>query len=312
MYKFVITRLIGIIPIVLGVVFITFTIMSLTPGDPGRLILGNTATQESVDDMNRQLGYDQPFFLRFATYVKNAVTKLDLGKSYINQKPVFDEIFLRFPTTLKMGTLAVLFSALIGIPLGIVSAVKQYSILDASSTFLALFLASIPSFWFGMMLIRWFAVQIRIFPTNGIESWLGFVLPTITMAFPGSASLLRMTRTTMLETIRQDYIRTARAKGASEKTVILNHALKNALLPIITSLGMTFGALLGGTVIVETVFGLPGLGTLIINAIRMKDVPMVMAATIFLATIFCIIILVVDILYAFIDPRIKAAFSGKR
>jgi peptide/nickel transport system permease protein len=162
------------------------------------------------------------------------------------------------------------------------------------------------------MLIRLFSVRLGWLPTNGLETWKGLVLPVITMALPASAGLMRMTRTTMLETIRQDYIRTVRAKGAPESIVILRHALKNALLPVVTGLGLTFGGLLGGSIIVEMVFGLPGLGTLTINAIRMKDVPQVLASTIFLATIFCTIILIIDILYAFIDPRIKASFSGRR
>ena len=302
----------SIIPIVLGVTFITFTIISFTPGNPGRLMLGLTATQEAVDDMNRQLGYDQPFFIRFFNYVKNAVTKFDFGISYANRKPVVGQITSRFPTTFTLALTSVICSGLIGISLGILSAVRQYSLADTAVTFFALFMASVPGFWLGMMLIRTFSLKLGWFPTSGLESWHGLVLPVITLALPSSAGLMRMTRTTLLETIRQDYVRTARAKGAPEKTVILRHALKNAILPIITSLGLGFGASLGGTVVIESVFGLPGLGLLILDAIRKKDVPLVLATTIFLATIFCVCVLVVDLLYAVMDPRIKAKFASGR
>ena len=174
---------------------------------------------------------------------------------------------------------------------------------------MAMFFAAIPGFWLGMMLIYFFSYKIPIFPTHGADSWDGFVLPIITMTLGGAASLLRLTRSTMLETIRADYIRTARAKGASQKIVIWRHALKNALLPIITVLGMQFGGLLGGAVITETVFAIPGLGMHIVTAIRQKDVPVVMSGTLFLAALFCIIMLLVDLLYAFIDPRIRAKYS---
>ena len=312
MLRYVIFRLLLIIPIILGVTFITFSIISFTPGDPGRLILGVNATQEAVDELNHTLGYDRPFIVQFFNYVKNAVTRFDFGRSYNNDKPVVGEILIRFPITLRIAMFSVAVSALIGIPIGILSAVRQYSLLDNVTTFFALLFAAIPAFWLGMMLIILFSLKLRWLPSNGVETWLSYILPTITMALPPGASLLRITRTTMLETIRQDYIRTARAKGAPERRVIFKHALRNALLPVITYLGVIFAMMLGGTVIIEAVFGVPGLGTLIINAIRMKDIPLVMATTIFLASIFCIIIMCIDILYGFIDPRVKARFSRRR
>lgn len=309
MYKYVIKRLLFTIPVLLGVTFIVFTIMALTPGDPGRLILGQTARQEAVDQLNHELGYDQPFFTRFFNYIKDIVTKFDFGVSYRTQQPVFDEIWARFPFTLRLAVFSIIFSSLIGVSLGILSAVKQYTFIDTFSTVMAMFFAAIPGFWLGMMLIYFFSYKIPIFPTHGADSWDGFVLPIITLTLGGAASLLRLTRSTMLETIRADYIRTARAKGASQKIVIWRHALKNALLPIITVLGMQFGGLLGGAVITETVFAIPGLGMHIVTAIRQKDVPVVMSGTLFLAALFCIIMLLVDLLYAFIDPRIRAKYS---
>ena len=309
MAKFIALRVLAMVPILLGVTFIVFGILSLTPGDPGRLILGQNATQQAVADLNHQLGYDKPFFVRFLNFVVNGATKFDFGKSYRSQKPVVSEIILSFPTTLKLATFSVILSAMIGIPLGILSAVKQYSIADTLATVTSLFLAAIPMFWLGMVLILIFALYLKWLPSNGVDSWESYILPTITLSLPSMAMLLRMSRSTMLETIRQDYIRTARAKGAPERQVIFKHALKNALLPVITVLGMNFGFLLGGAVVIETIFSMSGLGTMVLEGIRMKDVPIVMGSTLFLATIFSLIMLLIDLLYGFIDPRIRARFS---
>ena len=308
MHKYILKRLLLLIPTLIGVVLIVFSIMELIPGTPARLILGAFSPQEAVDQLNEELGYNRPFVVRFSDYALNAM-RGQFGNSYITRKPVSGEIFSRFPTTLRLAIIAVVVSALIGIPMGILSAVKQYSSVDIISTGVALLLAAIPGFWLGLMLILTFSLNLGWLPTSGIGSIRHFILPTITMCLPGSASIMRMTRSTMLETIRQDYIRTARAKGASEKRVILNHALKNALLPVITSLGMRFGGMLGGTILIESVFGMPGLGTLVVNAIRQKDIPLVMGTVIFLAVLFCLIMLSVDLIYAYIDPRIKAKYT---
>lgn len=307
MHKYVGRRLILLIPILLGVTFIVFSIMALTPGDPARLILGQNAPQDAVDQLNHELGFDRPFLVRYVNYIKNAVQG-DFGKSYRTDRPVFEEIFSRFPTTLKLAISGVMVAIMIGIPLGILSAVKQYSAMDLISTVSAMFMAAIPGFWLALMLILLFSLKLGLLPSNGIGSIKHYIMPTITLSLVSAAGLLRLTRTTMLETIRQDYIRTARSKGAEERIVIWKHALKNALLPVITVVGMNFGALLGGTILIEHVFAMPGLGTLVITAIRMKDVPQVMAAVLFLATLFCVIMLAVDILYAYIDPRIKARY----
>lgn len=308
MYKYVLKRLALLIPIILGVTFIVFSIMSLTPGDPGRLILGTSAPQEAIDQLNHKLGFDEPFLIRYVDYIKNAVQG-DFGNSYRTNKPVFEEIFSRFPTTLKLAILGVLTSIIIGIPIGILSAVKQYSKLDIISTTAAMLMASIPGFWLGLMLIILFSLKLGWLPSNGIGSVANYILPTITLALPSAANIIRLTRSTMLETIRQDYIRTARSKGATEKTVIWKHALRNALLPVITVIGMDFGALLGGTILIESIFSIPGLGMLMLTAIRMKDIPQVMAAVLFLASLFCIIMLLVDLIYAYIDPRLRSQYA---
>ncbi|MBC8536236.1 ABC transporter permease subunit [Feifania hominis] len=311
MFKYILKRLLITIPILLCVVFIVFTIMQFTPGDPASSILGATATQEQKDQLNHELGYDQPFFTRFFNYVGN-ILKGDFGTSYRSKQPVVDEIATRFPTTLKLALFSMLISAAIGITLGVVSAVKQYSPLDTTLTVLALFFAAVPGFWLGLMLIMFFAVTLGILPTSGMDSWRSMILPLITLSAGGIASLLRITRSAMLETIRQDYIRTARAKGASEKIVILRHALKNALLPVITVLGMNFSGMLGGAVIAETVFAMPGVGQYVVEGIRQKNDPVVLTSTLLLATLFCLIMLAIDIIYAFVDPRIKARISTKK
>lgn len=312
MIRYVVRRVLLLIPIALGVSFIVFTIMNLTPSDPARIILGEMAEPDAIRQLNEQLGYYDPFFIRYGRYVWDAVTKLDFGNSYSSQKPVFQEIFVRFPNTLRLAFLGVLCSAVIGIPLGILSAVKQYSTIDTVTRVMSMLLAATPVFWLGMILMLVFSLKLGWLPPFGVDTWKHFVLPVATLAIPYAAQLLRLTRSTMLETLTQDYVRTARAKGASERRVVFKHALKNAMLPIITILGMNFGHQLGGTVLIESVFSIPGLGTLIVSAIRLKDIPQVMASTIFLALIFTTIILIVDLLYAFIDPRIKAKYAKTR
>lgn len=309
MPKYILKRLLLTIPVLLGAIFIVFSIMSLTPSDPGTLILGITAKPEDIAALNAEFGYDQPFLIRFFTYIKDIVLHFDFGSSYRTRTPVFTEILARFPTTFKLALFSMALSSILGVTLGILSAVKQYSFTDSFLTVIAMFFAAIPGFWLGLMLMLKFSLELNWFPPSGIETWRSFVLPTITLSLGGAAGILRLTRTTMLEAIRQDYIRTARAKGASERSVIWNHALKNAMLPVVTSLGMNFGSSLGGAIIIETVFGMPGLGTHIVDAIRQKDVPVVMASTLFLAVLFCLIMLVVDLLYAFIDPRIRSRMS---
>ncbi|QOV18703.1 ABC transporter permease [Blautia liquoris] len=308
MKKYVLKRIAMMIPILIGVSFIVFTIMSFTPGDPARLILGQSAPQESVNKLHHEMGLDDPFAVRYFRYMKDAVQG-DFGTSYRTSRPVFEEIFARFPITLKLSLVSIVLVVVIGIPLGILSAIKQYSILDMICTVSAMLMASVPGFWLGLMMILLFSLKLGWLPSNGVGTPAHYIMPAIALSLPIAAEVLRMTRSAMLETIRQDYIRTARSKGATEKIVIWRHALKNALLPIVTVIGSEFGGLLGGTILIESVFAIPGLGSLVVNSIRTKDVPQVMAATMFIALIFCVVLLLVDILYAFIDPRIKARYE---
>lgn len=310
MGKYIGKRLLYMILVLLGVAFLVFAILSLTPGDPGTIILGVTASPDDIAALNHEFGYDQPFLIRFFDYIRGIVCHLDLGTSYQSREPVITDIAARFPNTLLLTILSMTVSAIIGITLGVISAVRKYSVLDHFCVITALVFASIPGFWLGLMLIMGFALQLRILPSFGADDLIHFILPTITVAAGSAASILRLTRSAMLETIRQEYIKTAKAKGASERRIIWKHAMRNAMLPVVTTLGTNFGASLGGAIIAETVFAMPGMGMLITTAIRQKDIPVVMGSTLFLAFLFSLIILLVDILYAFIDPRIMAKYKN--
>lgn len=307
MHKYIIKRLLLLIPVILGVTFIVFFIMYLTPGDPAKIALGENAPQEQVDKMREEMGLNDHFLVQYARFVGKAVTG-DFGRSYDTKKPVFEEVFSRFPATLKLTIAGIIIAVLIGIPVGIISATKQYSILDYSTMILALLGVSMPNFWLGLMLILFFSVRYGMLPSGGSGTMAHLILPAITLGTGVAAIITRMTRSSMLEVIRQDYIRTARAKGVAENVVINKHALKNALIPIVTVIGLQFGYLLGGAVLTETVFTWPGVGRLLVEAIKRKDTPTVLASVVFLSVTFSIVNLFVDILYAYLDPRIKSQY----
>ena len=308
MHKYVLRRLLLLIPVLLGVSLLVFTIMSLTPGDPAQLILGENAPKEAILKLREEMGLNDPFLVQYFRYVGKAVLG-DFGRSYTTGREVFGEIFSRFPNTLILAVIGIIISVCIGIPVGIISATRQYSFLDSFSMILALLGVSMPVFWLGLMLILTFSVKLGLLPSGGFDGLKSLILPSITLGVGSAAIITRMTRSSMLEVIRQDYIRTARAKGVAEKVVINKHALKNALIPIITVVGLQFGGLLGGAVLTESVYSWPGVGRLMVDAIRQKDTPTVLAAVIFLATTFSVVNLLVDILYAYVDPRIKSQYK---
>lgn len=310
MYRFIIKRLLLVLPLLLGVVIIVFSIVNMIPGDPGRIILGASAEQSAVDALNHELGYDQPFLIRLFNYLKTIVTQFEFGSSYTSGKPVVDEIAANFSYTFRFTLMGTFLYIMIGIPLGVMSAIKQYSLGDNIVRIMAMFIASFPGFWMGMLGILFFSLELGWLPSNGVDTWKHYILPVAVFGITHSASLLRLTRTTMLEAIRQDYVRTARAKGASERTVIWKHAFRNAMLPLIMTIGVSFGTMMGGTVLLESIFSMPGLGSLALSAIRNKDIPLVMATTIFLAAIFCLMVLIVDIVSAFADPRVRAKYTA--
>lgn len=309
MIKYTIKRLLSIIPMLACVILLVFFLINLMPGDPGRTILGLSASQEAVDEMNEQLGYNKPILTRLGSYLKQVFLHFDFGTSYTSGKPVINEIMLNFRYTLRLTVLCTLVQMALAVPLGILAAVKQYSAYDNIIRVLAILMSSMPSFWISMCAILLFALVLGILPSHGVDTWKGYILPVgINFLLSGSA-LIRMTRTIMLETIRQDYVRTARAKGCREWTINLKYAFANAALPIITSIGLSFGSMLGGMVIYESVFSMPGLGTLAMGAVNAKDVPTVMGTTIFFAVIFSVIVVLVDLIGAWLDPRVRAKYT---
>jgi len=308
MHKFIFKRLGMMVPVLLGVMFIIFTLTYITDGDPVRIILGEQATEEDMIALREQLGLDQPFLVQFGRYVGNTL-QLDFGMSFASRRPVFTEIIARFPNTMQLAFMSVLVAVCLGIPLGIISATKQYSIFDNVATIIGLLGFSIPNFWLGLMLILTFSVQLGWFPSSGFDTPLHWILPSFTIGVSSAAIIMRMTRSSMLEVIRQDYIRTARAKGQKMSKIIFNHALKNALIPVITVVGLQFGALLGGAILTETIYSIPGLGRFMVEAIRMRDYPVIQGGVLLIAITFSIINLLVDILYAFVDPRIRSQYK---
>jgi peptide/nickel transport system permease protein len=309
MIRYVVKRFLMLIPLVLCITFVVYGLMSLAPGDPASIMLPSNAPQEQKDALNHKLGYDRPFLVKYADFVYNLVFKGDFGISYRTQQPIINEFKTRLPISVTLAFTSLTLAACIGIPLGVLSAVKQYSLLDTIPSVMALTLSAVPSFWFGMMLIYFLAYRLGLFPSygmGGIEHW---VLPTLTIAVVYAAEILRYTRSSMLETIRADYVRTARAKGVAERTVIWKHAMKNGLLPVVTLLGSSFGAQIGGAIVTENLYNLPGLGTLTLLSINMRDTPTVVATSVIFATLYNIILILVDLMYAFIDPRIKAKYS---
>lgn len=309
MTKYIIRRLILIIPILLGVSFILFCIMNLTPGDPAQLLLGETYTEESLEMLREELGLNDGFFERYFDYLIG-VLQGDFGESYRTRNPVFEDVFDRFPHTLNITLLAVAIQVVIGLVVGIISAVKQYSALDNISQAITLILASVPDFWLGLMLLILFSVKLGLLPMSGVESYSGYILPAFAAAMSGMANLIRMTRSTMLDVLRMDYVQTARAKGVPERKVVMKHALRNALLPVVTLVGVNMSWLLGGTIVIEQVFNIPGIGSLMIASIRGKDTPVVMGTVVFIALLSCLINLITDLIYAFVDPRVKSQIKG--
>ena len=305
MAKYILKRLLCLIPVIFGIALLIFYIMDQAPADPAAIILGDAATEESIAQLREELGLNDPFFVRFFRYIFDALQG-DFGRSYLTNVRVVDEIAVRFPVTLKLAVFGILLSLLIGIPVGIVSAVRQYSFLDYSSMLCTLVLTSMPGFWLGMLMLLLFSLKLGWFPSTGAEGFISFILPTITVSSRSMANIARMTRATMLEVLSQDYIRTARAKGAPERRVIFKHSLKNALIPVITVAGTNFGSLMGGAVLIETVFSMPGLGTLLVTAVRSQNIPVVMGCVLVIAVCFSLINLVVDLLYTFLDPRLKS------
>ncbi|EFC91161.1 binding-protein-dependent transport systems inner membrane component [Dethiosulfovibrio peptidovorans DSM 11002] len=308
MIKYVARRVLALVPVLFGVAFIVFTLLYITPGDPAKLALGQQATDEALQEFRDRNGLDDPFLVQFGRYISNAVFRGDIGRSYVTKRPVSSEIMDTFKVTLRLAVFSMAISIVLGIPFGIISAIKQYSIFDSITMVLALVGISMPVFWLGLLLILLFSVHLGWFPSSGMGSFAAMVLPSLSLSAQGVAIITRMTRSSMLEVVRQDYIRTARAKGQKESVVIWRHALPNALIPVVTVIGIHFGYLLGGAVLTESVFSIPGVGRLMVEAIKMRDYPIVQGGVLYIAIAYSLVNLLVDLVYGWIDPRIKAQY----
>ncbi|WP_333659801.1 nickel ABC transporter permease [Meiothermus cerbereus] len=304
MTTYIARRLLTVIPTLLGVLLAVFLMVRLAPGDPAQLLAGEFATPETLADIRQRFGLDQPWHVQLGLYAANVV-RGDLGQSVRTRKPVTYELRQYFPNTLRLTLGAMLVALLIGIPAGIIAATRPGTIFDLLAMLGALIGVSMPVFWFGLMAILIFSVQLGWFPVAGTGTLWHLVLPAITLGTGTAAILARMTRSAMLEVLSQDYIRTARAKGLAGRVVVFKHALRNALIPVVTITGLQFGGLLEGAVITETVFAWPGIGQLLVGSILARDYPVVQGAVLLIAMVFILINLIVDLLYGAIDPRIR-------
>lgn len=312
MLKFIGTRLLFLIPVVLGVIIIAFTLSYFMPGDPVINHLGKNYTQEEYDEVQHEMGLDQPYVVQLGKYIWGVVTRFDLGTSYDTGRDVTAAIGDRVWVTIKLGLLSCGFIALIGIPFGIICAVKQYSLADNVVTVLSIFLASMPNFWLAMVAMILFSLHLGWLPASGLTTWKHYILPVVCNGLSVVAVVTRMTRSSMLEVIRQDYIRTARAKGLKEGVIIRKHALSNALIPIITVMGFEVSSVIGGSVVIESIFSIAGIGSLMVEAINSRDYPSIVGITVIISIFVCILNLIVDLVYAVADPRIKGQFAGEK
>jgi len=304
LYRYIISRLIQALPTLLGIIILMFILVRVLPGDPARLIAGLEASEEDVERIRELLGLNKPLYLQFIDYF-TSLLRGDLGKSIKFGTPVINEIMARFPYTVQLAIVSELFAVLIGIPLGIISAINPYSKTGYISTVVSLIGSSMPIYWLGLMLIALFSVQLKILPSHGAETPKHIILPALTLATLLMGNIVRITKASMIEAMESNHVITARSKGLSERVVILRHGLRNAMIPIVTIMGIQLGSLLGGAILTETVFAWPGIGLLLVDSIFYRDYPLIQGIIIFFATIFILLNIIVDILYAYIDPRIR-------
>lgn len=306
MLKYIFKRILSLIPTLIGVSFIVFTLLYFTPGDAVTATMGATAPKEAMEAARESLGLNDPFFIQYGRFLKNALLHFDLGKSYITGNSVTETLAQVFPNTLKLAFFSLSIALFFGIGLGIFSAVKKYSVWDQISMIFGLIGLAMPIFWSGLLLILLFSVRWGLLPSSGFASFKYMILPGMALGLQSTAVILRQTRSSMLDVLDQDYIRTARAKGVKENKVIIVHALRNALIPVITSIGLQMGSLLGGSVLTETIFSIPGIGRIMVESIKTRDYPLILGGVLFIALAYCLISLLVDILYSLVDPKIRS------
>jgi peptide/nickel transport system permease protein len=311
---YVVRRLIALLPVLLVVSTVGFFLIYLTPGDPAAVMLGPDATQDDIENLRAQMGLNRPLHVQLLRWYSRML-RGDLGDSIFLQRPVLQAIFERLEPTVLLTTMALVVAIAIGVPAGVVSAVRRNSWMDQAAMGVALFGVSVPGFWLGLNLILFFSVYLGLFPVAGYvplaesvaRAVRSLVLPALTLGIGGSALIARMTRSSMLEVMGQDYVRTARAKGNRERRVILRHALRNAMIPTITVIGLALGGLLAGAIVTETVFALPGVGRLVISSVQRRDYPVIQGVLMFIASIYVLVNLLIDVIYVYLDPRVKYA-----
>lgn len=312
MGKYILKRLLWLIPVMVGVITIVFAITIFMPGDPAASLLDQNATAEQIAEVHHRLGLDRPVLERWANYVVGVFTRFDFGTSYTTMQPVRDEVLAKLPYTIILAFASTFFAFMLGVPLGILGALKQYTFIDAAILFLSVLFVSMPNFWLAMMLITQFSVKMNLLPAFGVSQISGWVLPIVVCTIGSMAGNIRITRSSMLEVMRQDYIRTARAKGQKEGTIVLRHMLRNAMIPVATSVGAGLGNALGGNMAIEVVFSLPGIGNYVVTAINGKNYPGMLGGILVTALMFTLVNLAVDIAYVIIDPRLKSQVLGKK
>lgn len=310
MSRYILKRLLWMIPIIVGIVILIFTIMHLVPGDPAQMILGITATQEELAAMRAKLGTDRPFLIQMADYMKGLFFELDMGNSYITGVPIAKDILSRLPRTFMLGLVGMVISFGFGLMLGITAGINQNKWQDRVCMIIALLGVSVPAFWLALMLILLFSVKLRWLPASGMGGLEYYILPAISGSVGGIAGIARQTRSSILEVVRSDYVTTARSKGLTEREITYKHILPNALIPIVTMAGGYFSSIFGGSLILETIFGIDGIGLYMMNGITSRDHPVVQSCVVMMGIIFSLCMLLVDIAYAYIDPRIKAQYEG--
>lgn len=310
MLKYTIRRILLMIPVLVGVIVIIYTISHFMPGDPAKIILGDNYTQEEYDKTAERLGLDKPFIVQLVNYFKDLITKGEMGTSYYTGRSVMEEVSERAPISISIGLMSCVLVIIVALPIGIISAVKQNTIFDYTTSTLSIILAALPGFWLGLELILLFSLKLRLLPASGLDTWQSYILPVLCNSTVSIAMVVRMTRSSMLEVIRADYIRTARAKGLKERVVIIRHALKNAMIPIVTIIGAQFSMVIGGSVIIENIFSIPGMGARLVTAINNRDYTMVVGISIVISAFTMLMVLITDLCYALVDPRIKAEFES--
>ena len=312
MGKYIAKRILWLIPVIVGVTFLIFTIMFFIPGDPVAIMLGSSATQAEIEQAREMLGLNGSYLHRFWNYASGVFLRFDLGTSFQYGTSVTADMLTRFPRTFTLAVASMLISICVGVPLGVIAATHQNTVSDRASMIIAMFGVSMPSFWLAILLVLLFSMKLGLLPSYGIGGLKFYILPAIANSFGGIAGFARQTRSSVLECIRADYVTTARAKGVSEKKVLMGHILPNSMIPIITYAGTQFSGLLGGAIVIENVFPIPGIGTYMVQAINYRDYGAVQGSVIFSAITFSVVMLIVDVIYAYVDPRIKAQYENKQ